>query len=65
MSALEEFPAELAIKDTGHSRRRWLLTISSPDVVGQATSSSREYVLAVAEAYADMRRDQAAAVIPS
>lgn len=62
MSALDEFPAELAIKDPGHFRRHWLLTISGPDVTGQATSSSRECLLALAEAYADMRRDQAAGV---
>ena len=55
MTAIEEFPRELTLEDTGRSRWRWVLTITNPYLTGEVTSSSRECVLAVAEAYAATR----------
>jgi hypothetical protein len=61
VNALEEFPAELAMKPDG-SGERWMLVITGPDLHGTAVSSSQEMVLGIAEAYAQMRR---AEVVPA
>lgn len=58
MTALEEFPAELAIQSRNG---RWMLVISGPDLHGTASSTDRDMVLAIAEAYGQMRRKQLAA----
>lgn len=57
---MDDFPGELMLHETRNGRG-WLLIIDSPDVWGEICSSSREFVLAVADCYAAMRRDQAAA----
>jgi hypothetical protein len=57
VSALEEFPAELAISPDG-AGKRWMLVITGPDLHGTAVSTSKDMVLAIAEAYAAMRREQ-------
>jgi len=54
LTALEEFPRELALSQHGP---RWLLIISGPGVTGQVVGS-REGMEQVAEVYAQMRRDQ-------
>lgn len=56
MSALEEFPGELHLFRIGD---RWKLIIADPDLRGSVSSTSRETVLAIAEVYAAIRRDQA------
>lgn len=58
MTAIEEFPAELTIEPLGGDAR-WMLVISGPDLRGTAVSTSQDMVLAIAEAYAAMRRSQA------
>jgi hypothetical protein len=54
MSAITDYPRELSL---GQRRGKWVLSIHGPDVSGEAASSSREVVEAIAEAYAAMRRD--------
>jgi hypothetical protein len=49
MSALESFPRELSL---GQRRGEWVLAIHGPGVSGEAVSSSRAVVEAIAEAYA-------------
>ena len=59
MTAVDDYPGELTLHETG---RGWILSIESEDVWGECYSSSREFLLAITECYAAMRRDQAAAV---
>lgn len=60
MGALEEFPGQLTLRQAPTPSRTWILTIDSADLWGECASSSKEMLLAIAEAYAAMRRDQAA-----
>lgn len=57
-AVVEEFPAEISL--THDSLGRTLLILDGPELHGAAVSASRPMVLALAEAYAAMRRDQAA-----
>ncbi len=57
MTALEEFPAELEMEPLSGGAR-WMLVITGPDLRGTAVSTSQDMVLAIAEAYAAMRRSQ-------
>lgn len=56
---LEEFPSELSLSRDGWGRH--VLLIDGPGLQGSAVSTSRELVLAIAEAYAAMRREQRSA----
>ena len=55
MSALEEYAREVSL---GQRRGKWVLTIHAPDLHGEAISSSRETVEALAGAYGLMRADE-------
>jgi hypothetical protein len=55
---LDEFPGEMDL--CRDSCGRWVLVLSAPELQGTAVSTSQEMVLAIAEAFAAMRRDQEA-----
>ena len=55
---LDEFPGELDL--CRDSSGRWVLVLSGPELSGTAVSTSREMVLALAEAYAAMARAERA-----
>jgi transcriptional regulator with XRE-family HTH domain len=57
-SVLSEFPAEISL--TMDSLGRWALVLDGPQLHGAAVSTSRPVLLAIAESYAAMRRDQEA-----
>lgn len=55
---IEEFPAEMSL--TRDAWGRHVLVLEGPELHGTAVSSSREVVLALAEAYAAWKRSQSA-----
>jgi len=57
VSALEDFPQDMTLVQV---RDRWILHFHAKDIQGRAYSSSRDFLLGLAEEYARMRRDQEA-----
>jgi hypothetical protein len=53
-AVLDEFPGEMDL--CRDSCGRWVLVLSAPEVHGTAVSTSRAMVLALAEAFASMKR---------
>ena len=56
MTALEEFRRDM---DLDEYRGGYVLNFHAPGLQGRVASPDREYLVGLAEAYAQMRRDQA------
>ena len=60
-TALEDFRRDMSLDEY---RGGYVLNFHAPGLQGRASSSSREWLVGLAEAYGQMRRDQAVKAAP-